>query len=136
MKTMKRRAFIARSVLVSLGTTALASACARMTRPARSHRFEISLAEWSLHRTLRAGQLDHLDFAVAARRDYGLTAVEYVNSFFKDKARDTSYLRELQRRADDAGVRSVLIMCDGEGQLGDVDAGKRAQAVENHYQWG
>lgn len=135
MKTMKRRAFIARSVLVSLGTTALASACARMTRPARSHRFEISLAEWSLHRTLRAGQLDHLDFAVAARRDYGLTAVEYVNSFFKDKARDTSYLRELQRRADDAGVRSVLIMCDGEGQLGDVDAGKRAQAVENHYQW-
>lgn len=132
---MKRRVFIARSVLVSLGTAGLASACARMTPSTRSNRFEISLAEWSLHRALRAGQLDHLDFAVAARRDYGLAAVEYVNTFFKDKARDTSYLRELQRRADGAGVRSLLIMCDGEGQLGDVDAGKRAQAVENHYRW-
>ena len=132
---MKRRVFIARSVLVSLGTAGLASACARMTPSTRSNRFEISLAEWSLHRALRAGQLDHLDFAVAARRGYGLTAVEYVNTFFKDKARDTNYLRELQRRADGAGVRSLLIMCDGEGQLGDVDAGKRAQAVENHYRW-
>ena len=132
---MKRRVFIARSVLVSLGTAGLASACARMTPSTRSNRFEISLAEWSLHRALRAGQLDHLDFAVAARRDYGLAAVEYVNTFFKDKARDTSYLRELQRRADGAGVRSLLIMCDDEGQLGDVDAGKRAQAVENHYPW-
>lgn len=130
---MKRRVFIARSVLVSLGTAGLA--CARMTQSTGSRRFEISLAEWSLHRTLRAGQLDHLDFAVAARRDFGLTAVEYVNTFFKDKARDTSYLRELQRRADGAGVRSLLIMCDGEGNLGDVDAGMRAQAVENHYQW-
>jgi L-ribulose-5-phosphate 3-epimerase len=132
---MKRRVFIARSVLVSLGTAGLASACARMTQSTGSNRFEISLAEWSLHRTLRAGQLDHLDFAVAARRDFGLTAVEYVNTFFKDKARDTSYLRELHRRADGAGVRSLLIMCDGEGNLGDVDAGMRAQAVENHYQW-
>ncbi len=49
--------------------------------------FEISLAEWSLHRALRgqAGEpLDHLDFARAAREDYGLNAVEYVNQFFAD----------------------------------------------------
>src|SRR3990170_2394310 len=66
--------------------------------------FRISLAEWSLHRTLRAGGLDHLDFPAAARTDYDLDAVEYVNTFFRDKARDEAYLRELKRRADAQGV--------------------------------
>ena len=70
-----------------------------------------------------------------ARRDYGIGAVEYVNSFFKDKATDQAYLRDLKGRADDHGVRSMLIMCDGEGAIGDPDAGARTQTVENHYRW-
>jgi L-ribulose-5-phosphate 3-epimerase len=97
--------------------------------------FRISLAQWSLHRALRDGRLNHLDFAATARRDYGLDAVEYVNSFFKDKARDADYLRDMKQRAADAGVRSLLIMCDGEGNLGDPDDARRRQAVENHYRW-
>lgn len=132
---MKRRDFIAQSVLMSLGAAGLGGACARVTRPTPGNLFEISLAEWSLHRALRGGQLDHLDFPRAARRDYDLGAVEYVNSFFKDKARDTRYLGELKARCENEGVRSLLIMCDGEGNLGDVEASKRVQAVENHYPW-
>jgi L-ribulose-5-phosphate 3-epimerase len=95
----------------------------------------ISLAEWSLHRTLRAGQLDHLDFAPTARSRFGLDAVEYVNQFFMDKARDRDYLNQMRSRAEDAGVRSLLIMCDREGNLGDPDPAQRMQAVENHYKW-
>ena len=97
--------------------------------------FKISLAEWSLHRALYAGQLDNLDFPKIAKTEYGLDAVEYVNSFFKDKAEDRRYLDELRRRADDHGVKSLLIMCDGEGAIGDPDDGARATAVENHYRW-
>ena len=97
--------------------------------------YSISLAEWSLHRTLNAGELDNLDFPATARGDYGIEAVEYVNSFFKDKAEDQGYLTDLKQRADDNGVRSLLIMCDGEGALGDPDEGARTQAVENHYRW-
>jgi sugar phosphate isomerase/epimerase len=97
--------------------------------------FKISLAEWSLHRTLYAGDLDNLDLAGAARRDYGLDAVEYVNSFFKDRAQDQRYLKQLKERADDNGVKSLLIMCDGEGALGDPDDPARTRAVENHYKW-
>jgi sugar phosphate isomerase/epimerase len=97
--------------------------------------FDISLAEWSLHRTLFAGELDNLDFPATARRDYDIHAVEYVNSFFKDKAEDQAYLTDLKMRADDNGVRNVLIMCDGEGALGDPDDTARTQAVENHYRW-
>jgi len=103
--------------------------------PAPAPLFRISLAEWSLHRTLGAAQLEHLDFAAAAKKDYGIEAVEYVNTFFKDKARDAGYLREMKKRAHDVGVRSLLIMCDGEGALGDADEKKRRQAVENHYPW-
>ncbi len=97
--------------------------------------FGISLAEWSLHRTLWAGQMSNLDFPVVTRTDYGLDGVEYVNSFFKDKAGDRQYLTDLKQRADDNGVRSLLIMCDGEGALGDPDTAARLQAVENHYRW-
>lgn len=97
--------------------------------------FDISLAQWSLHRTLKAGELDNLDFAKVTRETYGLTGVEYVNQFFKDKAKDMDYLKQMKQRADDHGVTSVLIMCDGEGQLGDADQKKRMQAVENHYKW-
>jgi sugar phosphate isomerase/epimerase len=97
--------------------------------------FRISLAQWSLHRTIRAGQLDHLDFAAAARQDYGIEAVEYVNTFFKDRAQDAAYLAEMNRRASYDGVYQHLIMCDGEGRLGDPDAAKRTEAVENHRKW-
>jgi len=97
--------------------------------------FHISLAEWSLHRALAAGALDHLDFPVVTRRDYGLEAVEYVNTFFKDKATDRDYLGELRTRAADYGVRSLLIMCDGEGAIGDPDPGARKRTIENHHRW-
>jgi len=97
--------------------------------------FKTSLAQWSLHRTLNAGELDPLDFPKTARVDYGLDAVEYVNSFFKDKAEDLLYLRELGMRASDHGVRSLLIMVDGEGALGAREERDRARAVENHYKW-
>lgn len=97
--------------------------------------FKISLAEWSLHRTLFAGKLDNLDFAKTAKNDYGLDAIEYVNQFFKDKAKDQAYLTELKKRSDDLGVKTLLIMIDDEGDLGDPNDAKRKKAVENHFQW-
>jgi sugar phosphate isomerase/epimerase len=97
--------------------------------------FKISLAQWSLHRALQSKALDHLDFARVARRDFGIEAIEYVNVFFKDKAREPGYLAEMNRRAAGEGVYQHLIMCDGEGRLGDPDPAKRAEAVENHRKW-
>ena len=97
--------------------------------------FEISLAQWSLHRSLYSGELDHLDFAKISKENFGIDAIEYVNSFFFEKAEDKSYLREMKNRADDYGVKSLLIMCDNEGGLGDPNNQKRQKAVENHYKW-
>ena len=56
--------------------------------------FKISLAEWSLHRRLRSGSLDHLDFASVAKNDFNIGAIEYVNTFFFNRATDKDYLSE------------------------------------------
>lgn len=129
---LDRRAFLGAAAAIPAALLAGREAqCSQQAKPL----FTISLAEWSLHKTLFAGQLDNLDFPGTARRTYGIDAVEYVNQFFKDRAKDTDYLRELKKRCDDAGVRSLLIMCDGEGALGDPDGAARTTAVENHYRW-
>jgi L-ribulose-5-phosphate 3-epimerase len=96
--------------------------------------YKISLAEWSINRSLFSGKMQHLDFAKIAK-SVGIDAIEYVNQFFKDKAKDAAFLAEMNARAKSEGVTQVLIMCDGEGNLGDPDATKRQTAVENHYKW-
>jgi L-ribulose-5-phosphate 3-epimerase len=99
----------------------------------KSKFISISLAEWSLHKELFGGQLGNLDFAKTAKEEFDIDAVEYVNQFFKDE--DMNYIKEMKQRAEDNGVQSVLIMCDGEGRIGDPDAKARLKAVENHYKW-
>lgn len=131
---MDRRGFLKQSAGVAAGL-----GLAGLERPAAAQEkkplFTISLAEWSLNKALFGKQLDNLDFPKVAKHGYGIDAVEYVNQFFKDKAKDQAYLAELKKRAADVGVQNVLIMCDGEGSLGDPDAAKRKQAVENHFKW-
>ena len=97
--------------------------------------FKISLAEWSLHKALFAKKIDNLDFPKIAREEYGIAGVEFVNQFFKDKAHDDAYLKELKTRANDQGVTCVLIMIDGEGDLSVPDSSERNKAVENHKRW-
>lgn len=97
--------------------------------------FDISLAQWSLHRALFDGKIDHLEFPATAKNEFGITAVEYVSQFFADKAEDTDYLNEMNTRCDDLGIDQVLIMVDGEGDLAVNDDESRIKAVENHYKW-
>lgn len=134
-ETFNRRSFLKQSAQLGAGLGASALAGGRLLAAQKKPPFEISLAQWSLHKALFAKQVDNLDFARMAKQDFGIAAVEYVNQFFKDKARDPQYLGEMKKRAADLGVRNVLIMCDGEGALGDADAAKRQKSVENHYRW-
>ncbi|WP_422359090.1 sugar phosphate isomerase/epimerase family protein [Reichenbachiella sp.] len=135
MKT-SRRNFIKQSGLLT-GSLAVASspllnACSNTIKTSD---FKISLAQWSLHKKLFAGEMDNLDFAKVAKNDFGISAVEYVSQFFKDKAKDSGYINQMKQIAADNGVKNLLIMVDGEGHLGDSDEAKRNQAVENHYKW-
>jgi len=131
---IRRRTFLCQA-LAATSVAGLAALTPRVAAAERKLPFMISLAEWSLHRTLLAKKLDHLDFPKAAKQDYGIEAIELVNQFFKDKARDQAYLAEFNKRAEGVGVKILLLMVDGEGALGDPDAAKRKEAVENHHQW-
>jgi L-ribulose-5-phosphate 3-epimerase len=128
---MTRRHFLRKTGLAS---AALAAGCSTFSR-VDERTFTLSLAEWSYHRALFGRQMTHMDFPIVARRTHDIDGIELVNQFFKDKADDTPYLTEFRNRADGEGVRCVLIMCDGEGALGDPDAAKRKQAVQNHHKW-
>jgi sugar phosphate isomerase/epimerase len=127
-----------RSFLGTAAGSVASLAAAPLFAQAKAPLFDISLAQWSLHRAFGRGgkaTLDPLKFAEIAKKDYGILAIEYVNQFYAAKKKDEQYLKDLKKVADDAGVKSVLIMCDGEGALGDADEKKRQTAVENHYRW-
>ena len=133
--SLSRRHFLSASVGLIAASSLSKSLFAADAPAGKAPLFKISLAQWSLHKTFFSKQADPLDFAKIAKNDYGIDGIEYVNQFFKDKAQDQEYLGELKKRADDNGVTSVLIMCDGEGALGDADEAKRMQAVDNHKKW-
>ena len=133
MDPISRRNFLRQSTMAS---TALAFSPVTAFRGAfrAEPLFKISLAQWSLNPLLFSGKMDNLDFAAETTR-HGIDAVEYVNQFFMDKATDRDYLKEMKTRADGEGVRSVLIMCDREGRLGDPDEKVRQECVDNHKKW-
>ncbi len=131
-RTTDRRQFLHQASGLALAAAARPLGAAE---PKKEPLFLISLAQWSLHRAFFGKKLDPLDFAMIAKQGYNIDAIEYVNQFYKGKATDKDYTAELKKRAEDQGVKSVLIMCDGEGSLGNPDAKKRQQAVENHYKW-
>ncbi|CAN5611257.1 sugar phosphate isomerase/epimerase [soil metagenome] len=96
---------------------------------------KISLAQWSIHRALESGKLKPENFAAIAKNDFGITAVEYVNQFYMAHATDKSFWLKMRSTADSLGVKSLLIMVDNEGDLGNPNAEERNKAVENHYKW-
>lgn len=134
--SVSRRSFLASATAL----TALA-ALPPLTRAAAGGKkapFKISLAQWSLNKRFLkrpgAEPLDNLEFAKIAR-SVGIDGIEYVNQMFKDKAKDEAYLGEMKQRAAGEGVKSLLIMCDGEGSLGAPQEPARAKTVENHLKW-
>ena len=118
--------------------------------------FQISLAQWSLHRTFFGGNIedwtwfgkmllgspdsvlrgdvDPIEFpAIAA--GYGINTIELVNTFYYSKAEDEAYWTDFKQKCNEAGVTVGLIMCDALGNIGDADPTARMAAVINHYKW-
>ncbi len=149
MSNFSRRHFLKSSAVVAGGTLITSSTWTQLVHGSTSLRssamdrlgtgvdpvFKISLAQWSLHRSIRAGKLDNLEFAEISKQEFGIDAIEYVNQFFADKVTNQDYLAELKQRAEDQGVNTLLIMCDGVGQLGAPDETARTKAIEGHYGW-
>ncbi|HCR30327.1 MAG TPA: xylose isomerase [Opitutae bacterium] len=96
--------------------------------------FDISLAQWSLHRAFRGGDKDAMDFAKIAKSEFGIEAIEYVNQFYMENF-TPKVVNELKKRSKGEGVDNALIMCDRLGRLGDPDKAARLKTVDNHKVW-
>jgi sugar phosphate isomerase/epimerase len=131
MKTGRRK-FLQQFALTTIGagvatTIPLSSFAAPKPYP-------LSLAQFSFASEFFSGQQNTLDFPAKAKNEFGISIVEYVSMFFKDKATDKAFLSELLKRSSDAGVTNNLIMVDDEN-IADLDTAKRNHAVESHYKW-
>lgn len=139
-----RRSFIKNTAwLASLPTLSLA-ACSDQPKKENNPEvslvmsipeLKISLAQWSLHKAIQGGELKATNFAPTAINDYGINAVEYVSTFYAENASDEKFWNSMKKRAGNTGVKSLLIMVDAEGDLGDADTAARKTAVENHFKW-
>src|SRR6266487_1895833 len=76
---------------------------ATMNSTGDSSNLKISLAEWSIHRALESGTLRAENFAAIAKNDFGISAVEYVNSFYKNHATDEAFWKKMRATADSLG---------------------------------
>jgi len=135
-----RRTFLKKSAWAATAlSTASIAACvstnSTVTSQPTTQELKISLAQWSLNRAFFAGQLDATEFANIAVKDYGITAIEYVNGFYTEQGKVEKFWQQMRERADKVGAKSLLIMVDEEGDLGNPDTAARKIAVENHYKW-
>lgn len=139
-----RRTFLKNAVkgaaVFSLASIAACTNNANNTAPKKVAKpklpsLKLSLAQWSLNRAFFAKELDVQDFAQIAKQTYGISAIEYVNAFYKDQAKKEKFWLEMKERAVQEGVKSLLIMVDDEGDLGNSEDNARKVAVENHYKW-
>ena len=102
---------------------------------------KLSLAQWSLHKAIRSGEMSPYDFAKQAH-DLGFSGLEYVNQLYTDVVRSedkpaavAEFVAKNNELAAQYGLTNVLIMIDGEGALSTSDADARAEAIENHKLW-
>ncbi len=130
-RPLTRRDFLSLSAAgLALGTVAPL----RATR--QDHRdFKISLNESSLGKSLKQKKIDHLDLAAIAKKEFGITAIEYVTRYFSEHARNEKYIKQMNQRAAEEGVRQILIVVNDAGSLADAEADKRAAALKAHQPW-
>jgi sugar phosphate isomerase/epimerase len=130
-----RRRFLRQSLAGTAlaGTTGVSLFGAPAQEPTKGARFEISLAEWSLHKAIQGNLIKTLDFPRIARRMFGIVAIELVNTLLEVPTAE--YIARLKKNAVDEGVRILLIMCDAEGALAHKDKVQRMKSVQSHTKW-
>ena len=141
--------FITQIITITLSLTLLSGtlSCKSSTNkktpadPAPELFFDLSLAQWSLHKTIRSGTMSPYDFAKVAS-EFGFKGLEYVNGLYPDVMNSENKTTALQAfveknnaLAKQYNVKNVLIMIDEEGDLSSSEEQERMTAIENHKLW-
>ncbi len=102
---------------------------------ATKREYGISLAGWSLHRTIGEGEgkVPMLDMPKLTRDTWDIEAIELVSGMLPST--EKAWRDELAKNAAAANVKFLLIMIDGQGAIGSADKEECARAVRNHMNW-
>ena len=133
MQSFSRRSFIGQAALAAPIISFAPSLLAKDKND--PDRFQIGIQEYTFHRWIGAGKLDHLDYPALAKKKLGITHIEYWNRPFNGKHTDKKYVGELVKRTTGEGMKNVLILVDAKNQLDSRDAKARTRAVEEHKGW-
>lgn len=104
--------------------------------------FELSLAQWSMHRMIREGGADPYTFAEKAK-EWGFTGLEYVSGLYNNELNAANHSVEAMKafvdrsnaEAEKHGMTNLLIMVDGEGDLASDKEATRNEAIDRHKKW-
>lgn len=97
--------------------------------------FEISVAQWSFHRQFYSGEMKTEDFPQFVADKLGIYGIDYLSDFMLDIYRNPEALKRLKNKSDDLGIKSLMIMCHKEGDIGNADANARQEVIERHRHW-
>jgi len=106
--------------------------------------YKLSLAQFSLARYISQSGYDVYSFAETAH-ELGFQGLEYLSvaykgGFFQPNsnfglADAKKVAKESLKRSNDFGLKNLLIMVDGEGNLANIDRKYNDNSVENHKKW-
>ena len=98
-------------------------------------RFDIGIQEYTFHRWIKSGKLDHLDYPALVKKELGIFHVEYWSRPFGEKHTDKKYVGELINRTHEEGIKNVLILVDEKHELDHARKSERDKSVELHKAW-
>lgn len=152
---MRRRNFIRKTSAAGLGLTFLGTYACKETKNKRDKSaeeqelvkiaepfFKLSLAQWSIHNMINKDGVDPYSFAEKAK-NWGFEGLEYVSQLYNPELSDANYSEEAMAafvdrsnaEAKKHGMKNVLIMIDGQGNLAASDEMERNETVEKHKRW-
>jgi L-ribulose-5-phosphate 3-epimerase len=130
---MDRRNFLGHTALL-----AVAGGFTRALAAAPSGEIKICLGQWSFHRAYRNVEgyppLKIEEFPTLAGK-LGFQGVDYSGLLIAERVSQPAFIKELNQRASDAGVKNVLILVDGNGHLGAPSEAQRKVAIAEHVRW-
>lgn len=152
---MKRRNFIRNASTAGLGISILGTYACKDDKKGTSENvetdtaskavepfFELSLAQWSIHKMIMEDGVDPYTFAEKAK-NWGFKGLEYVSQLYNPELSDADYsaeamanfIEKCNSEAEKHGMKNVLIMIDGQGDLAVNDENERNETVEKHKKW-
>lgn len=104
--------------------------------------FNLSLAQWSMHRMIREDGADPYNFAEQAKA-WGFSGLEYVSQLYNTELEAANFSDEAMQafvdrcnaEAEKHGQTNLIIMVDGEGDLAADEEATRNEAIEKHKKW-